>query len=227
MSFRLSSFSSLSTVRRLSVAALAALGFAGTAGGLAQTAHAASMATLVSCPFMERAYMNKDVATLSQYKRERTGWCLINDARRKYGAPPLRDQWQLQNSALAHAKRAVTLRWWDVNNGLASHVDPDQGDMSPSDAIAQRIANAGFCRNGTRDTNENTFSSWGDGGGYPPTIRGAVRWWLSDPPHRATLLSTEYKRVGVGIMPGSAFPDDTGGAQAGTFVADFGACSGT
>ncbi len=56
-------------------------------------------------------------------------------------------------------------------------------------------------------------------------IAGAVNWWLQDPPHRAALLSTAYHSVGVGVRPGSAFPQDTGGAQAITVVADFGACA--
>lgn len=224
MSFRRSS---ASTFRRLTAVGLAAVGFAGVAASAAPAAHAANLSVLVSCPFMEQAYASRNVATLSQYQRERTGWCTVNDARHHFGAPALRDQSQLQASSLGHAQRAVALRWWSTTDGLVSHVDPSQSGMSPSDAIAQRIAKAGFCRNGTRDTNENTFSSWGDGGGFPPTILGAVRWWLHDPPHRATLLSTEYKRVGFAAMPGSAFPQDTGSAQAGTFVADFGSCSGT
>ncbi len=45
------------------------------------------------------------------------------------------------------------------------------------------------------------------------------------PPHRATLLSTTYRSVGVGTRPASAFPQDTGGAQAITIVADFGTCA--
>jgi hypothetical protein len=121
----------------------------------------------------------------------------------------------------------VTLRWWNTTDGLVSHVDPSQSGMTPSDAIAQGIANAGSCPNGTPDTNENTFSSRGDGGGFPPTILGAVRWCLHDPPHRATLLSTKYTRVGLAAMPGSAFSQETGCAQAATFVADFGSCSGS
>jgi uncharacterized protein YkwD len=224
MSFRRSS---ASTFRRLTAVGLAAVGFAGVAASAAPSAHAANLGVLVSCPFMEQAYASRDVSTLTQYQRERTGWCTVNDARHHFGAPALRDQSQLQASSLGHAQRAVALRWWSTTDGLVSHVDPSQSGMTPSDAIAQRIAKAGFCRNGTPDTNENTFSSWGDGGGFPPTILGAVRWWLHDPPHRATLLSTEYKRVGFAAMPGSAFPQDTGSAQAGTFVADFGSCSGT
>jgi uncharacterized protein YkwD len=219
--------SSASTFRRLTAVGLAAVGFAGVTAAAAPAAHAANLSVLVSCPFMEQAYASRNVATLSQFQKQRTGWCVVNDARRHFGAPALLNQPELQVSSLGHAQRAVTLRWWSLSDGLVSHVDPSQSGMSPSAAIAQRIATAGFCRNGTPDTNENTFSSWGDGGGFPPTILGAVRWWLHDPPHRATLLSTEYKRVGFAAMPGSAFSQDTGSAPAGTFVADFGSCSGT
>jgi uncharacterized protein YkwD len=206
-------------VRRLIIAALAALGTAGAAGTIASTAGAAS-----SCASLEKAYANRNIAKITIAHRERTAWCAINDARRANGAPALKDIASLRTSALRHATRSVTLRWWSLTDGLASHVDPSQAGMTPSAAIAQRIATARYCTTGTPNTNENTFSAWGNGQ-FPATIQGAVNWWLQDPPHRATLLSTAYRSVGVGTRPASAFPQDTGGAQAITVVADFGTCA--
>jgi hypothetical protein len=86
MSFRRTS---TSTFRRLTAAGLAALGFAGIAGSAARSAHAANLGVLVSCPFLEKAYASRNVATLSLYQRQRTGWCTVSNARRHFGAPPL------------------------------------------------------------------------------------------------------------------------------------------
>ncbi len=207
-------------VRRLTTAAIAALGLAGAAA--ATTVATAQAAT--SCSSLERSYADRNINHVTIAHRERTAWCVINDARRANGAPALKDIATLRTSALRHATRATQLRWWSTSDGLVSHVDPSQAGLTPSQAIGQRIANAGYCKTGTPDTNENTFSAWGNGQ-FPATIRGAVNWWLQDPPHRATLLSTAYRSVGVGIRPASAFPRDTGGAQAITVVADFGACA--
>src|ERR1700712_5646486 len=97
MSFRRSS---ASMFRRLTAVGLVAVGFAGVAASAAPAAHAANLGVLVSCPFMEKAYASRDVAPLSKYQRERPGGCTVNDARRHFGAPALRDQSQLQTSSL-------------------------------------------------------------------------------------------------------------------------------
>ena len=144
--------------------------------------------------------------------------CLTNRARAANGVPPLALNYWLVRPATAHAQKAVRLRWWNPNNGAVSHIDPETGSNP-----AARIKAAGYCPNGTAATNENTFSSSG-WWKYPATPRGAVNWWLDDPPHRATLLNPAYRGEGIGVAVGLAFP----GAvydPAGTFVADFGRCS--
>jgi hypothetical protein len=215
MSVRLSSTTSF---RRLVTVALASAGFAGIATVFAAPA---ANASTHACSYYETRYADADISTLSVFQREHTGWCAVNDARAQNGVRKLANNRYLRSSSLAHAQRAVTLRWWDLSS---SHVDPSQAGTDPSTAIAQRIANAGYCSNGTAVTNENTFSAWGNGA-LAPTINGAVAWWLSDPPHRATLLSTQYRSIGFSALPASAFSQDTGGSQAITVVADFGACN--
>ena len=215
MSFQLSSTTSF---RRLAAVALAATGFAGLA---AASAAPAANASTHACSYYETRYADANISTLSQFQREHTGWCAVNAARAQNGVRQLADNRYLRSSSLAHAQRAVALRWWDQSS---SHVDPGQAGTDPSAAIAQRIANAGYCTNATAATNENTFSAWGNGA-LAPTVNGAVAWWLSDPPHRATLLSTQYRSIGFSALPASAYSQDTGGAQAITVVADFGACN--
>ncbi len=213
MSFRLTTSLAL---RRLAIAGAATLGLAGSL---------ASSAQATSCRTLEHRYADRDITHVATSNRQATGFCLISDARRQADVTAaIRNQSRLQLSARRHAVLAVQLKWWSTTDGLVSHVEPSQAGMTPSAAIAQRIANAGYCPDGTADTNENTFSAWGNGQ-FPATLRGAVNWWLQDPPHRATLLSTAYRNVGVGAISGSAFPVDTGGAQAITVVADFGSCN--
>jgi uncharacterized protein YkwD len=44
---------------------------------------------------------------------------------------------------------------------------------------------------------------------------GIVRWWMNSPPHRAALMSTTFKRIGVGRRIGKA-----GGRKVVWFTAD-------
>jgi hypothetical protein len=210
---------STSTPRRLIAIGIAALGLVGVAASAAPVAQATS-----SCAVYQRLYANKDIASLTAFQRQRTGWCVVNAVRAQNGVGPLKNNTYLRTSSLGHANRSAAVRWWSLNDGLVSHVDPTQAGLTPSAAIAQRIAAAGYCRVGTPNTNENTFSSWGTGQ-FPPTINGAVAWWLQDPPHRATLLNPGYVSIGFAAVTGSAFPQDTGTAPAATFVTDFGACT--
>jgi uncharacterized protein YkwD len=203
------------TFRRLAVAG-AAIGVAGSF---------ASSAQATSCKTLEHKYADRDITHVATVNRETTGFCLIQDARKANGVTaPIKNSSYLQHSARGHAVVSTQLQYWSLTDGLVSHVEPSQAGMTPSAAIAQRIAKAGFCKSGTPNTNENTYSAWGNGANAS-TLRGSVNWWLSDPPHRATLLSTAYKYVGVGAISLSAFPTPTNGAQAITVVADFGTCS--
>jgi hypothetical protein len=164
--------------------------------------------------------------------------CLINRARRQNGVAPLETYKALRGSkpyslglaARTHARESVRLKWWDPNNGLASHVHPDSGLPHTFEGarqqIAARIAAAGHCPNGTPNVNENTFAWSGTAdpvSGGAPTPGGAVKWWLWDPPHRATLLSPAYTEHGIGVVIGLAFPG-TEYYPAATFVQDLGSC---
>jgi hypothetical protein len=125
---------------------------------------------------------------------------------------------------LGHATRSIQGKWWDDNpahpNGWQlSHEEPGNS-ASFDQQITQRIRAAGYCAGG---------SNWGGaeitygGPGANSTPKAAVRWWMSDPPHRATLLDPQWKQVGVAGLSGSAFADTP--APAGTYVVEFGHCS--
>jgi hypothetical protein len=240
------------SLRRLVLAGVAAVAMLGIVGGVAPTAQAyiktigkkrTYIKTIGKSTICHRTTVTvnreKDmpVSQLSPSERTEVARCVINAARHDNSVyPTLGVNAQLGASALAHAQRSVSLRWWDLNDGLVSHVDPDQGTLNPNDtfeqqqpvvnaAIGERIANAGYCPSGSRRTGEITFSSAGLDGEYPATIAGAVKFWLyHDEGHRAMLLNRSMLSVGIGVLPGFAFPGDTGDAPTATFVVDFGAC---
>jgi uncharacterized protein YkwD len=193
------------------VAVIAAAGLALT-GFAASSAHARGITLTEYC-----GYARTPVTEMSAARAELAVHCLINRARLASGVAPQHLNKELMASAEAHAEKSVALRWWDPNDGSVSHVDPETGS-TPGD----RIAAAGYCPGGSIDPNENTFSSSGVWE-YPATPGGAVRWWLHDPPHRATLLSPRYKEHGIAVRQGLAFPG-TEYDPAGTFVEDLGTC---
>lgn len=164
-------------------------------------------------------YADTPVSQLSAAVAVRVVHCLTNKARLENGLPKVKWVETLHNSAQTHAERSIALRWWNPNDGASSHVDPQTG-THPDD----RIAAAGYCTAGHRDSNENTFTSSGVWQ-YPATPKGAVSWWLSDPPHRATIMNPLYKAEGVAVVRGLAVPG-TVYNNPGTFVSDFGACNG-
>ena len=128
--------------------------------------------------------------------------CLINKARARHGAPPVRLDRRLGRAARAHSRDMVARHYF-------SHVSPT--GSSPS----ARIARTGWMR-GRRHwlTGENL--AWRLG---PPAPRLVVRAWLHSPPHRHVLLNRRYRALGIGIAQGTP----SGGARGGvTYTADFG-----
>jgi uncharacterized protein YkwD len=50
---------------------------------------------------------------------------------------------------------------------------------------------------------------------------GAIRFWKTDPPHRAVLIDPKWTDIGIAVVSPSAFPGDTTGS---TYVVDLGMC---
>jgi uncharacterized protein YkwD len=203
--------------RRILAAAIAASAFAVAVIPAASADAAESISSANWCK-----YGDTKVSELSADVAAKAVHCLTNKARLANGLPKIK--WvapgtTLQKSAQGHAERSATLRWWNPNDGASSHVDPETG-THPDD----RIAAAGYCKTGHRDSNENTFTSSGVWQ-YPATPNGAVNWWLSDPPHRATIMNPLYKAQGVAVVRGLAIAGPVYD-NPGTFVVDFGACNG-
>jgi hypothetical protein len=154
--------------------------------------------------------------------------CLVNQARVANGLPP----YTLTNAALLqsstfHANDSVTNKFWIMGDSPSSHVDstttpgPPYTQQQANDAINGRIRTlAGYCAGGHAFADaEDTYS----GSGSFATPRQAVTFWLNDPPHRATLLSTTYTEHRIAVVVGNPFQGGTD-ADWGTFVEDLGMC---
>jgi uncharacterized protein YkwD len=117
----------------------------------------------------------------------------INRARTARGVPPLRIGVRLQLAARSHSRAMA-------RSGSFTH-----GNWY------QRLRGYGVR---SRMLGENI--AWGVGS--DGSAAGIVAAWLASPPHRATLLTRGFSRVGVGIAVGSM--DGYSGARIAT--ADFG-----
>jgi uncharacterized protein YkwD len=117
----------------------------------------------------------------------------INQARARYGAPPLRVASALRRAARSHSQTML-------RTGNFTH-----GDWY------RRLR-----RYGARGRKLGETIAWGVG--TDGTAGAIVRTWLASPPHRSTLLDRGFRYVGVGVAVGSF--SGYGGASVAT--ADFG-----
>ncbi len=101
---------------------------------------------------------------------------LVNQARSENGLAPLQSDPQLQQVALAHSQEMLEL-------GYFAHTSPLHG--SPTD----RMDAAGV-----------DYSVAGENIAYAPTVDVAERGLMRSPGHRANILSSDFTRIGIGVM---------------------------
>jgi uncharacterized protein YkwD len=179
----------------------------------AAAATTATAAAPPNCSSLEASYAGAPVETMAQTTAEQTVWCLTNDQRSANGLARLSLNSILGGTARAHAQDAVTRQWWV--DGADTHTNPD--GQHPVD----RILAAHYCdAPKSHQVAENTYWGWGT---PLQTPRSAVTWWMNDPPHRATILDSALKDLGVGVVKGAPRPGTY--AHAAVFVQDFGTCS--
>jgi uncharacterized protein YkwD len=122
----------------------------------------------------------------------------INHQRARYGLAPV--------SATRGLNRAADYHSWEMLHGnYFAHTSLDGG---PFDARVRRFAHP-------RALGE-TLAMLGGGCGRH-SARRVVRMWMNSPGHRAILLSSRYRRVGLGKRVGSL-----GSMRACVVTADFG-----
>ena len=125
---------------------------------------------------------------------------LLNAARARNGAPPLRRDPLLTVAAGRHSRDMVRDRYF-------SH------DSRTGGRFSTRIARTGWMRPRRRWRVGETLA-WGTGAKGTP--RSVVAAWLASADHRRIVLDRRFRVVGIGIAVGTPF-----GAGR-TFTADFG-----
>jgi len=129
--------------------------------------------------------------------------CLINAERTQRGLRTLRENTKLSRAALAHSSDMV-------RGGFFSHTARD------GDTFVDRIIGAGYARRNDRwKLGENLAWGTGDAG----TARAIHAAWMRSSGHRANILTSAFRELGIGVRVG--VPHDAGVGA--TFTTDFGA----
>jgi uncharacterized protein YkwD len=140
-----------------------------------------------------------DTSSMSRRAYARTVECVMNAQRAANGLAPLSHDSRLARAAWRFSRAMVAQQFFD-------HVSPT------GSTLGERARAAGYTGGGLAET-----IGWGSGSLATPAA--IVDQWLQSPPHRAILLSGEFRRVGLGVASGSP-----AGIPAGaTVTADFGA----
>ena len=129
----------------------------------------------------------------------------VNALRRSHGLVPLRLSRQLSTAAQAHSNTMA-------RRGFFRH---ESADGSPFWQRVRRFYGSdGY---GRWSVGENLLWS-------SPNVdaRGAVRMWLNSPSHRRTLLTAEWREIGLGAVHVASAPGTYGGREVTILTADFG-----
>ena len=148
----------------LVVAGLAAWALASTAPA---SAHLRGHCTHAHAPIAGATHRQLDRAVV----------CLVNRQRSRFGLPPLRENWRLDNSAQ---------RW---TNFMVAH-----RDFSHGSDFAGRITAAGFDWSSAGENIATGFS----------TASSVVGAWMHSAGHCRNILSPTFRNLGVGVSSGGA-----------------------
>jgi uncharacterized protein YkwD len=186
-----------------------ALALVGTGGVLTACTPPPDCSSIIS------QYADKPASTISVDNAEKAVFCLTNQQRAaNHVSPAYTLNSKIATAARKHANAAVNQKWWV--NGADPHVNP-VGNTTPS----SRVRAEGYCPSGTWRIHENVFWGWGSPSG--PTPRDAVTWWMGSTGHRANILDSGLREIGVGVAHGA--PEPGSRPNAAVFVQDFGVCS--
>jgi len=130
--------------------------------------------------------------------------CTINAERGRYGLAPLKLNRRLSAAATAHAGDM------DARNYF-SH------DSLGGGSFFDRIRRAGYL-DGARSWTVGENLAWGSQGRSAPAP--ITRMWMNSPAHRANILSSAFREIGIGVAYGA--PVAGQGAPAATYATEFG-----
>jgi uncharacterized protein YkwD len=165
----------------------------------------ASLVVALALPALASACTGADASPRTLAVARSATLCLLNQERAAHGLSRLRAHRMLQNAAQRYAGAMV-------RGGFFSHVSPT------GSTLEQRI------REGTRylagalryEIGENI--AWGQGELAKP--RAIVAAWMASPGHRANILRTTFREIGIGIAAGAPVPGL--GGPAFTYANEFG-----
>jgi uncharacterized protein YkwD len=134
--------------------------------------------------------------------------CLLNAERHDRGLVALDAQEQLMQAAVGHSENMRRLSYFE-------HTDPD------GTTFLQRITASGYLQ-GTKNWQVGENMAWGSL--LLGTPRAMVRSWMHSSDHRANVLESRYRDVGIGAVFGSPVNPLALGAM--IVTADFGVARG-
>jgi uncharacterized protein YkwD len=147
---------------------------------------------------------NVQVTGLAQGQMESSIGCLINQQRTSRGLAAVSPNGDLRRAALSHSTEMV-------NQGYFEHTSP--GGVSFIDRIrATGYMNAA----GSWFVGENLV--WGTGSLSTP--QSLVTSWMNSPPHRANLLNTRFREIGIAAVVGT--PESRGDGTGVTVSSEYG-----
>ena len=129
--------------------------------------------------------------------------CLLNNERAANGLAPLSSQSQLESAATSYSQAMVQQRFF-------SHVSPSGETLE--DRLSAYIAGIS-----TWDIGENL--AWGESSYATPA--SIVGGWMRSDGHRANILNSTFREVGIGIVAGT--PGGSAPESSATYAAEFGA----
>ncbi len=145
-----------------------------------------------------------EAQALSPTQLESSVTCLINEERTKAGLRSLRSSGTLRQAALGHSQDMVRRGYFD-------HTSPS------GKTFADRITAAGYTRGARRWLlGENLI--WGRGTARTP--QAMIDAWMGSPPHRANLLRTRFREIGVAAVRGT--PVDSSDLSGVTVSSEYG-----
>ena len=130
--------------------------------------------------------------------------CLLNAERTNAGLEPLKENARLRAAAVAHARDMVRQTYFahESLNGKT---------------FVDRISKARYVTSGYRWSGGENLG-WGAKGLATPRL--IMRDWMNSDEHRANILKSKYKEVGIGIVLGAPYADKE---RAATYATEFGA----
>jgi uncharacterized protein YkwD len=129
--------------------------------------------------------------------------CLLNHERAAHGLRALRPNPKLDRAAVGHSSDMVA-------SNLFSHTS------SNGAGVAGRIRSAGYL-SGARGWSVGENIGWGQGSLSSPS--SMVQMWMHSPGHRANILTSAFREIGIGVVYGTPV---RGGMTGVTYTTDFG-----